>query len=193
MKWGWESGFILYAVTVTPANIFYGRGGFVELGHFEKHFVKNTRKKAPHGKFLEFFQKRVKEASPLSSPTPPRSSAYPLIVRLSQHVSGLMLKKKSLSVINELVETWTIYFFTVILDFFCYRKKLPSCCLNETSQSLKYCLKTFLSHKNCESSVEVNGTIDAIYWYFMGQNATNVYYTKKKLPSIYRILHSLKF
>ena len=25
-----------------------GGGGFVELGHFDKHFVKNTRKKRPH-------------------------------------------------------------------------------------------------------------------------------------------------
>ena len=34
-------------------EIFQGRGGFVELGHFDKHFVKNTRKKAPQGKFFE--------------------------------------------------------------------------------------------------------------------------------------------
>ena len=27
----------------------------MELGHFNKHFVKNTTKKAPHGKILEFF------------------------------------------------------------------------------------------------------------------------------------------
>ena len=38
----------------------------MELGHFEKHFVKNTRKKARHGKFLEFFQKKVREASSVS-------------------------------------------------------------------------------------------------------------------------------
>ena len=36
-------------------EIFQGRGGFVELGHFDKHFVKNTRKKAPPRKILEFF------------------------------------------------------------------------------------------------------------------------------------------
>ena len=30
-------------------EIFQGRGGFVELGHFNKHFVKNTRKKVPPG------------------------------------------------------------------------------------------------------------------------------------------------
>ena len=28
-------------------EIFQGRGGFAELGHFIKHFVKNTRKKVP--------------------------------------------------------------------------------------------------------------------------------------------------
>ena len=33
-------------------EIFQGRGSFMELGHFDKHFVKNTRKKAPQEKFL---------------------------------------------------------------------------------------------------------------------------------------------
>ena len=28
------------------SEIFQGRGGFGELGHFDKHFVKNLRKKA---------------------------------------------------------------------------------------------------------------------------------------------------
>ena len=28
-------------------EIFQDRRGFVELGHFDKHFVKNTRKKGP--------------------------------------------------------------------------------------------------------------------------------------------------
>ena len=32
-----------------------GRGEFVELGHFDKHFVKNTQKRAPQGNVLEFF------------------------------------------------------------------------------------------------------------------------------------------
>ena len=31
------------------SEIFLGRGGFVELGPFNKHFVKNTRKKVPPG------------------------------------------------------------------------------------------------------------------------------------------------
>ena len=31
-------------------EIFQGRGGFVELGHFNKHFLKNTRKKVLPGK-----------------------------------------------------------------------------------------------------------------------------------------------
>ena len=37
------------------ANIFQDRGGFVELGHFDKHFVKNARKKRPQGNILVFF------------------------------------------------------------------------------------------------------------------------------------------
>ena len=34
---------------------FSGQGGFVKLGHFNKHFIKKSRKKAPQGKILEFF------------------------------------------------------------------------------------------------------------------------------------------
>ena len=30
-------------------DIFQGRGGFVELGHFDKSFIKNTIKKCPVG------------------------------------------------------------------------------------------------------------------------------------------------
>ena len=29
--------------------------GFVELGHFDKHFVKNTKKEAPQRNILEIF------------------------------------------------------------------------------------------------------------------------------------------
>ena len=41
--------------TGTPQEIFHGRGGFMKLGHFDKHFIKKSRKKAPQGKVLEFF------------------------------------------------------------------------------------------------------------------------------------------
>ena len=36
-------------------EFFQGRGGFVELGHFDKLFVKNTRKKGPAGKNVGAF------------------------------------------------------------------------------------------------------------------------------------------
>ena len=36
-------------------EIFQGIGGFVKLGHFDKHFVKNSRKKGSAGKISEFF------------------------------------------------------------------------------------------------------------------------------------------
>ena len=36
-------------------EIFQGRGGFVKLGHLDKHFTKKSRKKAPQAKILEFF------------------------------------------------------------------------------------------------------------------------------------------
>ena len=42
-------------ITGAQTEIFQGRGGLVGLGHFYKHFVKNTRQKAPHGKIGEFF------------------------------------------------------------------------------------------------------------------------------------------
>ena len=37
------------------SEIFQSRGSFGELGHFDKHFVKNLKKKVPQGKILEFF------------------------------------------------------------------------------------------------------------------------------------------
>ena len=51
-------------ITKTEANthssgaqpeMFQGWGGCVELGHFDKLFVKNSRKKVPQGKILELF------------------------------------------------------------------------------------------------------------------------------------------
>ena len=36
-------------------EIFQGRGGFVKLRHFDKHFVKNSSKEGPAGKISEFF------------------------------------------------------------------------------------------------------------------------------------------
>ena len=44
-----------YVYTGAQSEIFQGRGGLVGLGHFYKHFVKNTKKKVPHGKLWEFF------------------------------------------------------------------------------------------------------------------------------------------
>ena len=39
-------------------EIFQSRGGLVGLGHFYKHFVKNTRKKGPPGKSVRVFPPR---------------------------------------------------------------------------------------------------------------------------------------
>ena len=36
-------------------ELFQGRRIFMEIGHFDKHFVKNTRKKRPNEKHLEYF------------------------------------------------------------------------------------------------------------------------------------------
>ena len=45
-------------VTGAQQEIFQGRGGFVELGHLDKHFVKNTRKKGAAGKNFGVFSPR---------------------------------------------------------------------------------------------------------------------------------------
>ena len=36
-------------------GVFQGRGGFAELGHFDKNFVKKSRKTGPAVKNIEFF------------------------------------------------------------------------------------------------------------------------------------------
>ena len=41
--------------TGAQPDIFQDRGGLVKLGHFDKHFIKKSRRKAPQGKILEFF------------------------------------------------------------------------------------------------------------------------------------------
>ena len=61
--------------TGAQPEIFQGGEGFMELGHFDKFFVKNTRKKVTQGNILELFlldtlfQIRAGEASPLAQPT----------------------------------------------------------------------------------------------------------------------------
>ena len=51
---------VLFPHAGAQPEIFQGRGGFVELGHFDKHFVKNTRKKDPAGKNFGFFSPRYR-------------------------------------------------------------------------------------------------------------------------------------
>ena len=46
---------VLQCTTGAQPDIFHGRGGFVKLEHFDKHFIKKSRKTAPQGKILEFF------------------------------------------------------------------------------------------------------------------------------------------
>ena len=46
---------IFEVVTDAQPEIFQGWVGFVKLGHFDKYFVKNSRKKGPTGKILKFF------------------------------------------------------------------------------------------------------------------------------------------
>ena len=43
-----------------PIRHFSGQGGsgFIELGHFDEHFVKNTRKRGPAGKHFGSFSPR---------------------------------------------------------------------------------------------------------------------------------------
>ena len=47
-----------YVYIGAQSKIFQGRGGLVGLGHFYKHFVKNTKKKDPAGQNLGVFSPR---------------------------------------------------------------------------------------------------------------------------------------
>ena len=42
-------------VSGAQPEIFQGKGGFVKLGHFDKYFVKNSRKIGPARKNFEVF------------------------------------------------------------------------------------------------------------------------------------------
>ena len=59
--------FLLFETWTSPfphagmqPEIFQSRRGFVELGHFDKHFVKSTQKKAPLGNIFKYFSPTVK-------------------------------------------------------------------------------------------------------------------------------------
>ena len=68
----------------------------------------------------------------------------------SQNVSGLMLRKKLMRLIIELIVILS-YLHVCALIFFMFLEKISSCCLKEASQSSKYCLLTLSNHKNCGS------------------------------------------
>ena len=46
---------ITYIYASAQPEIFQGREGFMKLRHFDKDFLKNSRKKAPQAKILEVF------------------------------------------------------------------------------------------------------------------------------------------
>ena len=46
--------------TGAQPEFFQGRGGLVELGYFDKQFVKNTKKKAPQENIFGLFSPTVK-------------------------------------------------------------------------------------------------------------------------------------
>ena len=49
---------VLFSHAGAQPEIFQGSGGFIKLGHFDKHFVKNTQKKGPAGKNFGVFSLR---------------------------------------------------------------------------------------------------------------------------------------
>ena len=69
----------IYIHAGTQPAIFQGRRGLVELGHFYKHFVENTRKKGPARKNSGVFSARYPQGRG-GPPPPPLSS--PLVARL---------------------------------------------------------------------------------------------------------------
>ena len=56
--WTWT--LVLFPDADEQPEVFQDRGGFVELGHFDKHFVKNTQKKDPAGKNFGVFSPRYR-------------------------------------------------------------------------------------------------------------------------------------
>ena len=53
-----------FAKRITCNQKYFRAGGIVELGHFDKHFVKNTRKRGPVRKdFVVFFLDTFKTTS----------------------------------------------------------------------------------------------------------------------------------
>ena len=76
--------------------------------------------------------------------------------------------------------------------FFCFRKNYyPVVWTNKPIK--KVLLKDTSKPWHCEFSAKVNTISNGILWNFMWNSATNAYYTKKKLPTICKVLHSLKF
>ena len=49
-------------ITGAQPEMFQSRGVFVKPGHFDKHFVKNSRKKSPTGKNFEVSSLTLKTA-----------------------------------------------------------------------------------------------------------------------------------
>ena len=60
---------VLFSHAGALPEIFQGRGGFLELGHLDKLFIKNTRKSAPQENILEFFLDAVKTTFRMKSST----------------------------------------------------------------------------------------------------------------------------
>ena len=58
LLFGTRTFWVLFPNAGVQPEIFQGRGGFVELRHFDNHFVKNTRKKGPAGKNFGVFSPR---------------------------------------------------------------------------------------------------------------------------------------
>ena len=75
---------------------------------------------------------------------------------------------------------------------FCFRKNYhPVVWTNKPI--IKILLKDTSKPWHCELSTKVNIISNDILWNFMWSSATNAYYTKKKLQTICKILHFLKF
>ena len=70
------------------------------------------------------------------------------------------------------------YVLAVIQIFFSVLEKITILLYEQNKPIIKILLKHISKPWNCGSSVKVNGISDGIFWNFIWQNATNVYYTK---------------
>ena len=116
---------VLFPHAGVQSEIFQGRVGFVELAHFSKHFVKNTRKKGPAGKNLELFlQNTVKTTFRIKNLTQRWIQSGPFFAKLGHFFEFSKKDRRGIMFLTEFcctLFTKTLLLFCISLLSFIYR------------------------------------------------------------------------